>query len=99
MYPATELDVLAFHERSTVCCIVPPDPLAVSSAELELLLKKERFAETVPLVVGEKLTVNGMLWPAVKVTGRVNPPRMKAELLELAEDKVTLPPLAVKLPF
>jgi len=28
----------------------------------------------------------------------VSPPRLKAELLELDEDNVTLPPLAVKLP-
>jgi hypothetical protein len=28
----------------------------------------------------------------------MSPPRVNAELLELAEDKVTLPPLAVTLP-
>lgn len=93
--------MLAFHERSTWCCIVAPEPVVVSTAELglELLLKKEMFAETAPLVVGEKLTLKGMLWPAARVTGRVSPPSVKTELLELAEDKVTLPPLAVKLPF
>lgn len=36
-----ELEVLAFQERSTVCCLVPPEPLAVLRAELELLIKRK----------------------------------------------------------
>jgi hypothetical protein len=94
-----EVDVLAFHDRFTVCCMVAPEPLAVSDAELELLVKNEMFADAVPAAVGPKVTVKGTLCPAASVTGRVSPERLKAELLELVEDRVTLPPLAVTLPL
>lgn len=40
LYPATGLEVLAFHDRSTVCWIVTAEPVAVSDAEVELLAKK-----------------------------------------------------------
>jgi hypothetical protein len=65
---------------------------------VEVLVKKKIFADAVPLVVGVNVTVKGTLCPAARVTGRVIPPRVNAALLELAEDKVTLPPLAVMLP-
>jgi hypothetical protein len=90
--------VLALHDRSTVCWMVAPEPLAVSDAEVELLVKNETFAEAVAVEVGANVTVNGRFWPAASVTGNVNPPRVNAELLELLEDTVTLPPLAVKVP-
>jgi hypothetical protein len=99
LYPATDADVLAFHDRFTMCWIVAPEPLAVSAAELELLLKNAMFAEAVPAVVGAKVTVKGTLWPAPRVRGRVSPPSVNAELLELVDDKTTLPPLAVTVPF
>jgi hypothetical protein len=91
--------VLAFHHRFTVCCTVAPDPLAVAVAETELLVKNERLEEVAPAVFGAKVTVKGTLWPAESVMGRVRPPSVKAELLELAEERVRLPPLAVMLPF
>jgi hypothetical protein len=56
-----EGDVLAFQDKLTVCWIVVPEPLAVSRAELELLVKKEIFAEALPEVVGVKVTVKGTL--------------------------------------
>jgi hypothetical protein len=93
-----EVDVLAFQDKSTVCWMFAPEPLAGSKAEVEVLVKKEIFAEAVPLVVGANVTVKGTLWPAARVTGRVTPPRVNTELLELAADRVTLPPLAVTLP-
>lgn len=99
LYPATEVLELAFHDRSTVCCNVAPDPLAVSDAEPEELLKNEIFAEALPVLVGEKVTVNGTLCPAAIVTGNVSPPRVNCELLEVVDESVTLPPLAVTLPL
>lgn len=94
-----EVEVLAFHDKSTVCWIVAPDPLTVSAAELDVLVKNESLADAAPLVVGAKLTVKGTVCPAANVTGKVSPPTANAELLELAEDNVTPPPLAVKLPL
>ena len=41
--------------------IFPPEPLAVSKAEVELLLKKKILAEAVPLTVGANVTVKGTL--------------------------------------
>ena len=64
-----------------------------------MLVKKEMFAESVPAAVGLKVTEKGTLWPEASVTGKVSPPRLKAELLELADDRVTLPLLAVTLPL
>lgn len=44
------------------------------------------------------MTVNGVLWPACKVTGSEIPLRLKAVLLKLAAVTVTLAPLAVSFP-
>lgn len=60
MYPETEV-VLAFHDRSTLCWIVAPEPLAVSTAELEVEVKNEMFADKVPVAVGLNITVNEAL--------------------------------------
>jgi len=99
LYPATELDVLAFHDRPTVCWTAAPAPEAVSDAERALPANIEMFAEAEPAAVGVNVTVKGRLWPEARVTGRDSPPTVNTELLELAEDKTTLPPLAVTLPF
>lgn len=61
LYPDIEVDVLAFQDKSTVCWTVAPVPLTLSRAEVEVLVKKERFAEAVPVVVGENVTVKGTL--------------------------------------
>ena len=60
MYPATDGDVLAFHERSTLWAIVAPEPVADSDA-VELPAMKEMFAEAVPGAVGANVTVKGAL--------------------------------------
>jgi len=61
LYPEIDVEVLAFQDKSTACWIVAPEPLTVSNAEVELLVKKEMFAEAVPLVVGANVTVKGTL--------------------------------------
>jgi len=61
LYPVIESEALAFHDRTTVCWVVVPEPLAVSETEPELTVKKEMFAEIVLLVVGAKDTVKGTL--------------------------------------
>ena len=61
LYPETEVEVLAFQDKFTMCWIVAPEPLAVSNAVLELLVKKEMLAEAVPVVWGANVTVKGML--------------------------------------
>lgn len=99
LYPATDVDVLAFHDRSTLCWIDAPEPVAVSDTEAELLAMKEMFAEAAPAAVGAKVTVKGTLWPAARVTGNVSPATVKAELLEPTDDSVKPPPLAVTLPL
>ena len=95
----TEVEVLAFHDKSTMCWLVPPEPLAVSTNEVEVLVTKEMLAEVAAVAVGAKLTVKGTLCPAASVTGSVRPPTVKTELLELTEETVTLPPLAVIFPL
>ena len=99
LYPATEFEVLAFHDRSTLCTIVAPEPVADSDAEVELLAMKEMLAEDAPAAVGANVTVKGTLWPAARVTGKVSPATVKAELLEPTEDRVKPPPVAVTLPL
>jgi hypothetical protein len=61
-------------------------------------LAKLRVALTAPALVGVKVTLNGRLWPAVIVTGKVKSLTLNAELLALADVMVTLAPVAVKVP-
>jgi hypothetical protein len=64
-----------------------------------VLVKNEMFADAVPVVVGAKVKVNGILCPDAIVNGRLSPPSVNAALLELTEETVTLPPDAVTLPL
>lgn len=98
MYPETEVDVLAFQDRSTVCWVVAPVPVMLSEARTDPLLRNEILPEAVPDIVGLNVTLKGTLCPAAMVTGNVMPLSVKAELLELAEEIATLPPLAMMLP-
>lgn len=98
LYPEMEVDVLAFQDRSTVCWIVAPVPLMLSDARTDPLLRNEILPEAVPETVGLNVTVKGTLCPAAMVMGKVMPFSVKAELLELAEEIATLPPLAMMLP-
>jgi hypothetical protein len=61
LYPEVDVDVLAFHDKSTVCWMVAPEPLAVSETEVELLVKNEILAEAVPVAVGANVTVKGRI--------------------------------------
>jgi hypothetical protein len=61
LYPTTEVDALAFQDKSTVCWMAAPEPLTVCDADVELLEKKEILADAVPVVVGAKLIVKGTL--------------------------------------
>ena len=78
--------------------VAAPVPLAVSEIELELLVKKRILAEVVAAAVGAKVTVKGTLCPAAIVTGKASPLTVNWELPELADERVTLPPVAVRLP-
>jgi hypothetical protein len=94
-----EPDVLASQDKSTMCWMVVPDPLAVSTAEVELLATNEMVADAVPVVVGANVTVKGALCPAARLRGRERPAIVNAELFELADERVRLPPLAVTVPL
>lgn len=62
------------------------------------LLTKVKVAVTEPAVVGVNVTVNGRLWPAGIVTGKVSPLTVNCALFVLAEVTVTLAPEAVSVP-
>jgi hypothetical protein len=67
--------------------------------EVEALLTKDKLPDTVPLTSGEKVTVKGTLCPDAIVSGRLIPPIVNWELVDEAEDRVTLAPLAVSTPL
>ena len=94
-----EPDVLASQDRSTMCWMVVPDPLAVSTTEVELLATNEMVAEAAPVVVGANVTVKGALWPAARFMGKESPAIANTGLFEVAEERVRLPPVAVTVPF
>jgi len=52
--------------------------------------------DAVPLALGVKVRVNDTVWPAEMVLGRDNPPRLNSALVVVAEDTVTLDPVAVR---
>ena len=53
-----------------------------------------------PLAVGEKSTVNDVLWPAVKVKGKVSPLKLNPAPLAAAAVMVRLdPPVLVRVPL
>jgi len=72
--------------------------VTLSVAEVEEPPKNETVAVAEPEVEGAKVSVKGMLWPAGIVVGKLTPPRVNWELLELDDESVTLAPLAVILP-
>ena len=94
-----EPEELGFQVRSTMCWMVVPDPVAVSTADVELLATNEIVADVLPLAVGANVTVKGALWPAERFSGRERPAIVNTGLLEVAEERVKLPPLAVTVPF
>lgn len=67
-----------------------------SACGLDALLTNSREPDTVPPVCGVKATLNGTLWPAAIVNGNEGPSKMNWELLLLAEETVTLAPVALR---
>lgn len=88
--------MLGLQERSTLYCGATPTPESDSlTCESEALLTNFRFPESVPLWVGVKMTLASALWPAPMVSGKEVPEIVNCELLLLADEIVTLPPVAV----
>jgi hypothetical protein len=98
LYPNTD-EVLATQVRETLCWVrVTPSPVIDSVEEFEALLVKESVPEAVPEAWGAKATVMGTLCPAAMVSGKVTPLRENSALFTLAEDTVTLAPVALSVP-
>jgi hypothetical protein len=100
LYETTSVEVLAVHDRFTVC-VGAGVPVPVSVAVIvgdRALLVIVNVALAVAAVCGLKVIVNAALCPDGIVTGRDRPPTLKAELFVLAAVTVTLPPLALRLP-
>ena len=66
---------------------------------MEALLAKLRLADAEPEACGAKVTVNGAEFPAAMVSGSEIPLSANSGLLKLADDKVTLAPVAVSVPL
>jgi len=100
LYPLMFSDVLAVHDKLTLCTGAGvPVPVKISAVvEGCALLVKVSVALSAPLVCGLKVTVNPALWPAGIVTGSDKPLTLYAELLEPIPVTVTAAPLAVRLP-
>jgi hypothetical protein len=96
----TSDDVLAFHDRLTVCVDAGvPVPVTVSVVVLGCaLLVNVSVALTAPATCGLKVTVNGVVWPAGMVTGSASPLTLNTELFELTAVTVTFAPVAIRLP-
>jgi hypothetical protein len=91
--------VLAFHVRSTLCGGgTVPVPVKLSTGELAALLTKEALSEAVPLAWGVKVTVTGALCPAAMLNGKESPLKTNSEVPVLAEEMVTLEPVALSVP-
>jgi len=75
-----------------------PAPVIDSVAcESEALLATVRVPEDAPLLVGEKTTSKGTVWPIEIVNGKETPEIENCELLVFADDTVTTPPVALML--
>ena len=61
------------------------------------LLARDRVALALPEDCGAKVKVTGTLCPAEMVMGKEIPLRENSALLKLADDTVTLEPLALRL--
>jgi len=93
-------EVLASQESATECVgAAIPAPLKASVVvEGWALLVKVRVLDAEPVTAGLKVTVKLTLCPDGMVSGNERPPMLKTELFVVAAVKVTLAPLAVKLP-
>jgi len=92
--------VLGVQERSTLCSgdRAPLPVIDATVGEFEALLIKEMLAVSKPLACGLNVNLKDALWPAASVTGNDNPLSVNSELLEVAEETVTLEPVALRVP-
>jgi hypothetical protein len=98
LYPTTS-EVLAAQDKETLCCAAAtPSPVSDSVEEVEALLVKESRAEAVPEAWGVKAMAMGTLCPAAMVSGKPTPLTENSGLLTLADDTVTLAPVALSVP-
>jgi hypothetical protein len=89
--------VLAFQVRFTLCCGgAVPVPVKLSTGVLTALLTNDSLSEAVPLAWGVKVTVTCALCPAAILSGKDIPLRANSEVPVLAEEMVTLEPLALR---
>jgi hypothetical protein len=97
LYPVTA-EVLACHVKLALCWTgATPVPVPATTGEaFAALLANVTFPEALPLAWGEKVTVKVALWPATSVVGRESPDRTNSVLLEVADEIVTLAPVAVR---
>ena len=68
---------------------------ASTSGVVEALLLKEIVPEAVPLLCGVNVTLTGALCPAASASGNETPLKLNSGLLVLADETVTLEPLAL----
>ena len=74
-----------------------PDPVRVSTVgALAALLLRKMLPAAVPLLCGVNVRVKGTLWPAAILVGNDNPPRLNSGLVDVADETVTLDPVAVR---
>jgi len=99
LYPE-RVDVLAVQDRLTLCWAadVPVPVTEAADGALAALLENEMLPEVAPLAWGANVSVNVALRPAAMVAGSDNPLSANSPLLEVAEETVTLAPLAVSVP-
>ena len=84
--------------RLTLCCGAGlPDPVSVSlRLALVALLANESVAPAVPLAWGVNTIVTGTLWPALTVNGNETPLSLNSDVVALADETVTVDPLALR---
>ena len=82
-----------------MCCTAPVPLTDSARDESEALLENKILADALPLACGANVSVKGTLCPAAIVRGNVIPLNANSELLELAEETVTLAPLALSAPL
>jgi len=95
------VDVLAVHDKLTICCIgaTPVPARASATGEFVALLTNDTLPEVAPPTCGVNVTMKVALCPAFKVIGRVKPPSLNSALFEAAPEILTPRPLAVMVAF
>jgi hypothetical protein len=73
-------------------------PVKETLEGLDASLTNETCPVGVPITTGANTTLNGALWPEVRVRGNVRPCKVKTPPVTLAEETVTVPPEAVIVP-